>query len=265
MRRVLAIATVAAASLCGASSAAAPPSSIAALGDSITRAFNAGRVPFRDGPSYSWATGTKVSSPAQRLRVRLAYNDAKDGARMRDLPGQAARAAAQGAGSVLILMGANDACHGGVSAMTSVSRFRSDFEAAMRILAARLPDSRVEVLSIPDLNRLWQIESGRFLARTAWRFVHPCDALLQRPTSNAPEDVARRALVRSRIIAFNGVLGSVCAEYAQCRYDGAALFRLKFGRGDVSSLDFFHPSRAGQEKLAEIAWATGFSDAAGGR
>lgn len=260
MRRVLAIAAVAAASLCGASSAAAPPASIAALGDSITRAFNAGRIPFRDGPSYSWATGTQVASPARRLRVRLTYNDARDGARMRDLPGQASRAGDQQAEHVLILMGANDVCHGGVTAMTSVARFRSDFEAAMQILTTRLPDARIQVLSIPDLYRLWQIEKGRFLARTAWRFLHPCEALLVRPQSSAPEDVARRAFVRNRMISFNRVLGEVCIEYVQCTYDGGAVFRTRFDRGDVSSRDFFHPSRDGQERLAEVAWRTGFTE-----
>jgi lysophospholipase L1-like esterase len=265
MRHALAVVAVAAASLCGASSAAAPPSSIAALGDSITRAFNAGRIPFRDGPSYSWATGTQVSSPAHRLGVRLAYNDAKDGARMRDLPGQASRAAAQQADHVLILMGANDVCHGGVAAMTSVARFRSDFETGMRVLATRLPDARIEVLTIPDLYRLWQIESTRFLARTAWRFLHPCEALLGRPQSGAPDDMARRSLVRNRLISFNRVLGEVCAEYLQCSFDGGAAFRMRFERGDISSRDFFHPSRAGQERIAEVAWRTGFSEPEGGR
>ena len=259
MRRVLAIVAVAAASLCGASSAAAPPASIAALGDSITRAFNAGRIPFRDASSYSWATGTQVSSQARRLRVRLTYNDAKDGARMRDLPGQATRAADQQADHVLILMGANDICHGGVASMTSVARFRSDFESGLRVLATRLPDARVEVLSIPDLTRLWQIEKGRFLARTAWRFLHTCDALLERPQSNAAEDVARRALVRNRLIGFNRVLGEACAQYALCSYDGGAVFRTRFDRGDISSRDFFHPSRDGQEALAKVAWDTGFT------
>lgn len=265
MKRVLMLAALAAAAVCGTSSAAAPPASVAALGDSITRAFNTGRIPFRDDPSYSWATGTQVASPVQRLGLRLAYNDAKDGARMRDLPAQASRAAAQDADRVLILMGANDVCHGGVSAMTSTTRFRTDFEAALRTLTTQLPDARVEVLSIPDLYRLWQIESGLFLARTTWRVLHTCDALLERPQSTAPADVARRTLVRMRVSSFNAILGEVCAEYTRCTYDGGAVFRTRFDRGDISSRDFFHPSRAGQEKLAAVAWSTAFTKRANAR
>jgi lysophospholipase L1-like esterase len=256
MRRGLALLVVLVAVLAGAASAATPPPVTAALGDSITRGFNAGLVPFRDAPSYSWATGTHVSSAAQRLQSRSIFNDAKDGARMRDLPAQAARAASQGADHVLILMGANDICHGDVAAMTSTARFRSDFESGLRAFATRLPEARIEVLSIPDLYRLWQIESGRFLARTAWRFLHLCDALLMRAQSTAPADLARRSLVRSRLAAFNRILGEVCAEYIRCAYDGGAAFRTRFGRADVSSRDFFHPSKSGQQKLADVAWLT---------
>jgi lysophospholipase L1-like esterase len=256
MRRGLALLVVLVAALSGAASAATPPPTTAALGDSITRGFNAGPVPFRDAPSYSWATGTQVSSTAQRLQSRVMFNDAKDGERMRDLPAQAARAASQGAGHVLILMGANDICHGDAAAMTPTARFRSDFESALRAFATRLPDARIDVLSIPDLYRLWQIESTRFLARTAWRLLHLCDALLMRPQSTAPADIARRSLVRIRLAAFNRALGEVCAEYARCAYDGGAAFRTKFGRADVSVRDFFHPSRSGQQKLADVAWRT---------
>jgi hypothetical protein len=265
MRRGLALLVVLVAVLSGAATAATPPPTTAALGDSITRGFNAGPVPFRDAPSYSWATGTHVSSTAQRLQSRVMFNDAKDGARMRDLPAQAARAAVQGADRVLILMGANDICHGGVAAMTSTARFRSDFESALRVFATRLPEARIEVLSIPDLYRLWQIESGRFLARTAWRFLHLCDALLTRPQSTAAGDVARRSLVRSRLAEFNRALGEVCAEYIQCAYDGGAAFRTKFGGADVSVRDFFHPSKSGQQKLADVAWRMSLRERAAGR
>jgi hypothetical protein len=246
---VLVVAAVAA--VVARQGSAGPPATVAALGDSITRAFNTDWIPFRDGPSYSWATGSHVPSPARRLGAR-SYNDAKDGARMRDLPAQAARAVDQQATDVMILMGANDLCHRGVTDMTTVARFHSDFEATMTTLAAT--SARIEVLSVPDLYRVWQLEKGRFLARTAWRFTHACPALLAHPTSTAPADVARRLLVRRRELGFNRVLATVCAEYAQCRFDGGAVFRTRFGRGDISSRDFFHPSRSGQATLAQVAW-----------
>src|SRR5438105_10489899 len=122
MRAKLAAAVLVAAAAAGAANAAPPPT-VAALGDSITRGFNAGWIPFRDAPGSSWA-----ALAACRLGAPTTYNDARDGARMRDLPAQAALAVQQQATNVTILMGANDLCHRGVAQMTPVARFRADLE-----------------------------------------------------------------------------------------------------------------------------------------
>ncbi len=37
------------------------PTSMAATGDSVTRAYNTGTLPFSDGPDNSWSTGTRNS------------------------------------------------------------------------------------------------------------------------------------------------------------------------------------------------------------
>jgi hypothetical protein len=37
------------------------PNSMAATGDSITRAYNTGTLPFSDRPDNSWSTGTRTS------------------------------------------------------------------------------------------------------------------------------------------------------------------------------------------------------------
>ena len=71
------------------------PRSIAAVGDSITRGFDACAV-LSDCPEVSWATGTdtEVDSLAQRLlrtRARSSWNHARSGARMADLPAPDAR------------------------------------------------------------------------------------------------------------------------------------------------------------------------------
>lgn len=74
--------------------AVAYPRTMAATGDSITRAFNTGWVPYTDNPNASWSTGldTRVASHLQRLRALsgraiTAYNDARSGAKMSDLNG----------------------------------------------------------------------------------------------------------------------------------------------------------------------------------
>ena len=117
-----------------AASASATPTatSFAALGDSITRAFDTCTLAYTDCPANSWATGANASVGSWYLRlhgqnpVLADNNDAKTGATMADLPGQAASAVGQGADLVAILMGANDVCTSTVSSMTSTAILGSE-------------------------------------------------------------------------------------------------------------------------------------------
>lgn len=271
MRLSIVIAAVAALALAVTPSAlsaakAGYPNSIAATGDSITRAFNLGTIPFTDAPSRSWATGTdsRVSSHYSRILAANPaiqgrnFNDAVTGARMRDLNAQATRVTTQNADYVLVLMGANDVCRSSEAAMTPVADFRTQYRSALRTLSTGLPDARIYVLSIPDVYRLWAVLKNNFVARLVWDTFDICQSMLARPLSTAQADVDRRERVRQREIAFNRELESGCAAYIHCRFDGNTVFNTAFVASDVSSRDYFHPSVAGQAKLAAISWNAGF-------
>jgi hypothetical protein len=86
--------------------------------------------------------------------------------------------------------------------------------------------------------------------------ARPADVLLDRPTSNAPVDVARRLAVRDRVDELNVVLAEVCVEYTQCATDGGAVFEAPVVRGELSPTDYWHPSVAGQAAMAEQVWQT---------
>jgi lysophospholipase L1-like esterase len=242
------------------------PNSIAATGDSITRAFNVGTIPFTDAPSRSWATGTdsRVSSHYSRILAANPaisghrYNDAESGARMQDLNAQATLATTQNAEYVVVLMGANDVCRSSEAAMTSVADFRAQYRAALDTLSSGLPDARIYVVSIPDVHRLWSVLKNNFVARLVWDAFDICQSMLARPLSTAQADVDRRERVRQREIAFNEELATGCALYIHCRFDGNTVFNTPFAASDVSTRDYFHPSLAGQTKLAAISWGAGF-------
>jgi hypothetical protein len=140
-----------------------------------------------------------------------------------------------------------------------VDAFRTQFNTAMTTLTTGLPGARIYVVSIPDVYRLWEVYRTSFTAWLVWSSARICQSLLANPWSYAPADVARRARVRERNIAYNTQLAEVCAAYATCRFDGNAVFNTPFARSDVSTRDYFHPSLAGQAKLAAVSW-----DAAGG-
>lgn len=283
--------------LAAPASATKPPRVMAALGDSITRAYNTSGPgcpsgPGLDCPQNSWATGTNplVNSFRERLDAMhpgsiVAYNDAVSGARAVHLLGQAQVAASQNPDFVLIEIGANDAC---ASTPTPTATFRSQVRAALETLVAANPKVYIQLMSIPDINQLHAIFTSPpdQNALTRWSLFNVCQGLLANPLSTAPADEERRAAFRAQVIAYNDALADVCSEFKRCLWDDYAVFDSGFTTADVatvtntsglnippfnqipvfgpgnanSSADYFHPSVAGQARLADAAWSATFTD-----
>lgn len=283
-------------------SAVAPPKVMAALGDSITRAFNSDGPgcptgPSLDCPKNSWSTGTNpaVNSQFQRIeaidpgRDPVAFNDAVSGSRAEHLLSQAQAAASQDADYVTVEIGANDACRSTIGAQTPTATFSSQVEAALGTLVGADPKVYIEMLSIPDINQLRTIFTSPpdQNALLRWSLFNTCQALLANPLSTAQADVDRRAAFRAQVIAYNGALADVCAEFKRCLFDNNAVFNSSFTAADVatvtntgalpgtdvfdsipvfgpgaipgSTADYFHPSLLGQASLAETSWNATFS------
>lgn len=243
------------------------PTSMASLGDSITRGFNACGW-YVDCTSRSFSTGSDSAVDSHYLRVRRLepaingrnHNAGRTGAKSADLYGQAGTAISQGVGYVTILIGANDACTSSESTMTSPATFRANIDSALNRLRTGLPNAKVFVISIPDVHRLWSVGKGSSSARTAWSLFGICQSLLANPTSTAQADVDRRNRVRQRVIDFNSQLAASCAAYgSNCRYDGNAVFGYPFTLGQLSGWDYFHPNTSGQQALASVSYAAGFA------
>jgi lysophospholipase L1-like esterase len=239
------------------------PRAMAALGDSITRAFAAcGRG--GDCAESSWATGTAqdLDSHAQRLGLddpEKSHNLAVSGARVAGLAAQVQAAVQARPDYVTVLIGANDACAGEEAAMTSVAAYREAFDGAMDALAQGLPDARILVLSVPDLSRLWEVGRGRLDVRRTWESYGICPSMLADPTDDSDGARARRERVRARVQAYNAAMAAACDRHAdQCRHDRSAVFDYRFDLADVSTLDFWHPSKRGQATLAEVSWEAAF-------
>ncbi|MFH8785261.1 SGNH/GDSL hydrolase family protein [Streptomyces roseoverticillatus] len=232
------------------------PASIASLGDSITRGFDACSV-LADCPEVSWATGTRVDSLARRLLASpqtSSWNYARTGARMADLPGQMQSAVAQKPQLVTVLLGANDACRDKVADMTPVSAFRADFEASVKELRTALPKSQLYVAGVPDLQRLWSQGRTNGYAKTVWK-LGICPSMLKDSESADPAAEQRRAQVVQRVGEYNAVLKDVCRRDALCRFDGSVT-AYEFTGEALSKWDWFHPSQQGQGELAALAYRT---------
>ncbi|MFE6714689.1 SGNH/GDSL hydrolase family protein [Streptomyces sp. NPDC057695] len=235
------------------------PASVAAVGDSVTRAFDACAI-LADCPESSWATGTDTAVNSLALRLlgpekaaTRSWNLARSGARMAELPEQMAAAAAERPELVTVMMGANDACRATPRLMTPVADFRTQFETALARLRKDAPKAQVYVASVPSLMRLWS--TGRVLPMglEVWK-LGVCGAMLADAADLGASAERRRAEVQDRVVAYNRVLSEVCAKDERCRYDGGAVFGFRFDSAQLSPWDFFHPSREGQARLAELAY-----------
>jgi len=261
-RRMVAALSAALCLIALASSAAlaAYPNSMAATGDSITRAFNTCSFPFIDCPQNSWATGTEATVNSFYLRIRAvnraiegrAFNDARSGARMADLSGQIANVVRQRVEYVTIAMGANDVCTGSEESMTSVASFESSLRSALNTLTRELPSVKISLGSVPNVYWLWSLLHTNRSAVSTWNNFGICQSLLRNPTSTSREDEERRLRVQRRNVEFNTVLREVCATYATCEYDADTGYNYRFEAGEVSTRDYFHPSVRGQATIARI-------------
>lgn len=235
------------------------PSSLAAVGDSITRGFDACSV-LSDCPEVSWATGSSAS--VDSLAVRLlgktgaagrSWNYAETGARMADLPAQIGQAVVRKPQLVTVMVGANDACAASTSAMTSVADFRADFETSLKSLRRSLPTTQVYVASVPNLKRLWSQGRTNPLGKQIWK-LGICPSMLADADALDSAATERRDTVQDRVEAYNKVLQQVCATDKRCRFDGGAVYDYRFGTDQLSHWDWFHPSTNGQAQLAAIAY-----------
>jgi lysophospholipase L1-like esterase len=242
------------------------PSAMVALGDSLTSGIGA-CLELATCARNSWSTGGGTQVDSHYLRIRAGNpaisghhrNLAAPGARASALAGQASAAVREKVEYVTVLIGANDACRRRVADMTSVAIFRAQVDAAFAILKKGLPRARVLVASIPDLYRLWQVGHTDRDAVQAWS-LGVCPSLLANPTSTAPVDADRRTAVRDRVDDYNRALAAACRAYGKnCRYDGGAVHRVRFDLTLVNHLDYFHPSIAGQNKLASVTYPRRFS------
>jgi lysophospholipase L1-like esterase len=235
---------------------------MAAAGDSITRGYDVTLWGcfLSDCPAYSWSTGTNSAVRSQLSRLTAlqpgttvsAANVAKTGAKISDLDRQL-KLVGTGVGYVTVLLGANDVCTSSLGTMTPTATFRSAVDTALTNFFQTHPSSYVAVSSIPNVYQLWLALHGNASARSTWRTFGICQSMLS--ASNSDQN---RQDVLKREVQLNRELELACAAFDRCHWDGGAVFGVVFSPGDVSTVDYFHPSAAGQAKLADVSWKAGY-------
>jgi lysophospholipase L1-like esterase len=242
------------------------PISMAALGDSITAGYGS-CLTLVACSRNSWSTGGGSSVESHYNRIREANNKIKGntdnyavpGARADAIAAQADQAVQAKAQYVTIMIGVNDACTSRVDDMTSVREFRAGIDAGLAKLKKGLAKSRILMVSLPDVYRLWQVGKDDERAVRAWQ-RGVCQSLLGKPTSTARTDDKRRKRVRDRLDDYDEQLQQACKAYGKrCRWDGGAVHAVRFNLNLVTKLDYFHPNAEGQNRIADATYPGRFT------
>jgi lysophospholipase L1-like esterase len=251
----------------GTGAAPPPPHLLVALGDSITSGWGSGLDPTGaaigdDNQAASWATGSDPAVDSHARRVATLFgaapvtvNAATAGAKVTDPGGIVAQVARAPAGTdyAMIETGSADLCASNVTSvdrMTQISDFKTAIETTLRTVTARFPDAHILVASIPNWYGLWQSFPPFARPTSACPLLFSTDSSIANPGTRM--DLAQRTL------AYNQALSEACASFPACRYDNGAVYSIPFQPSDVSSVDHFHPSVAGQAKIAAATWAVGW-------
>ena len=166
---------------------------------------------------------------------------------MASLNEQAKKAVKQKAEFVTVLIGANDAC---ASPSTTQAAWKLSFEMAMNTLKTGLPNAKIFVGSVPNLMHLWELFHTNPTALKKWKELPLCPGIMTEAESEGAAAKARRQATLSAEEGYNATMGTVCGENPNCQFDKDGIFETKFGEAEVSTVDFFHPSIAGQAALA---------------
>lgn len=233
-----------------------------AIGDSITRAFNA-ELYFWDTPSASWTTGKQkhdgFESHLERLQKLLpdkkvkAYNYARTGALMKDLARQVKRTIKKHPQYVTLLIGANDFCRWGGDYQGKLDEFTQRLKTNLDTLIAADPKVKITMSAVPDIYNVWKVLKDKSSCQTIWNLIGFCKELLGKNLT-----MVQRLAFRDRWEHANSNMESVAALYPQNVKFSGAVADYAFTEKDLSTHDCFHPSLKGQGILANVTWQEGW-------
>jgi lysophospholipase L1-like esterase len=228
---------------------------VASLGDSISTGMDSTNL--GDNKSVSFSTGwdPSVGSHASRLQQLMPHlqvrsiNVAKAGAKSDDLARQAAEAARYVPDYATMLAGANDACSLVSNRAYDVQLFVNNVAGAISTLIRANPAIKIRLIPIPNMRRLYELGASKAHCRIKWSLAPVC-----RPMFSPIRGPRAKEEFFRLVDAYNASLNHIAQMFpANTTVSWGAAWH-QFQPEDVSQLDCFHPSQAGQRTLAWLSF-----------
>ena len=228
---------------------------LGAVGDSITAGFDARR--FGDNKELSWSSGQDaqglVQSHARRIEAILgrpvtAFNEAFVGAQAADLPRQIGRLVRHKPDYVTLAIGANDVCVWGDDYLAALEAYRTNVATGIQTLIDANPHVKIVMIPVPDIIRVREVGLAHS-CQDRWDTINVCRPLL------APGVTADNvAHVANRLRHINTTMAEIAQNFPDHVHFRGEIASYVFEWPDLSSLDCFHPSIIGHNKLAEFSF-----------
>ena len=230
------------------------PASMATIGDSISRGALADDSIDDDQPEHVWSTGDSASdacySHLERIRAAnpstVAYNNAWNGAQSDDLLAQANTSVSQGVQYVTIQMGGNDVCGDSTAEMTPIATWEFRWNEAIDVLQAGLPGADILVTGTVNVRRVYDVGKSNFGCLLKWNIFTWCKNMLVNGSTQRTE-------ATNMNIAYVNSLASLTAAQGVW-YDGDS-YGIAFSRGQLSSVDCFHPDISLNNDMANVTYS----------
>jgi lysophospholipase L1-like esterase len=247
------------------------PGLLAAIGDSYSQAYAVSPQYRYDHPEFSWVVGTSPSDGVISLLERfrglgaspVVVDAATSGRKMNDASRQAALVVAAArklspgqTAYVTFELGTNDLCD---VPMTGLAPFQQELSSALATLRTGLPaGSRILMLAVPDFPHFHAMTQADPKTRAALLIPRPSNC----PPYLGTDPRTTFASSNDYLSKYDAILEAGCDGMDAgtgtppiiCTYDSTLLAESDFVSTDLGTYDYFHPSLAGQAKMAAAAW-----------
>jgi len=232
------------------------PNSMATIGDSISRGALADDSLDDDQPEHVWSTGYDAGDACYSHYERILaansgisgnnLNNAWNGAQSDDLLAQSNTTVSQAVQYVTIEMGGNDVCGDSTAEMTTTATWQYRWNEAIDVLQAGLPGADILVCSVVNVRRVYDVGRYDLGCQLKWNTFTWCKNMLVNGSTQRTE-------ATNQLLAYNSALSSLTA--AQGVWYDADVYSYAFSKGQLSSIDCFHPDTSLDGALANVTYS----------
>ncbi|MFZ9000045.1 MAG: GDSL-type esterase/lipase family protein [Bacteriovoracaceae bacterium] len=246
------------------SSVKAEEFTMASIGDSVSRAYNAKSFFSNDKLNWSSGSGPRKNKGEEEfsshyIKIQKMFPEKKVNAINVAIAGSTTRSLKKQIRRLLrkdkkidyatILTGVNNLCRIRRNHDEKINKMKVEMKNAVQTLINHNPKVKIVMVPIPNMESLFEAMRDKRKCRRIWNFVPLCKQYLRKKVSEEKRDA-----FLARVEQANKGLEEVAKEFEDNVFFNLHLSFIEFGEESISNLDCFHPNTQGQSLISEYTW-----------